>query len=155
MSGVASSIRLKSKRLCPFDSIAMSERLPSVFLRHHVCWEGLLADVRRRKSRGKLPTDVHLLDLSGQRSGKAWPTLKEVLKEFSVVYTLDLTGAHFNDVEPLVEALGGLYKMKRLRIGDNLFNLEDIEKLVSAMRRSNANNGPTWIEVGCDPALNK
>ena len=134
----------------------MSERLPSVFLRHHVCWEGLLADVRRRKARGTLPTDVHLLDLSGQRSGKAWPTLKEVLKEFSIAFTLDLTGAQINAaVEPLVEALGGLYKMKRLRIGDNLLHAEDIEKLVSAMRRSNANNGPTWIEVGCDPALNK
>ena len=104
----------------------MSERLPSVFLRHHLCWEGLLADVRRRKARGTLPPDVHLLDLSGQRSGKAWPTLKEVLKEFSIAFTLDLTGAQINAVEPLVEALGGLYKMKRLRVGKNSLKLEDI-----------------------------
>ena len=71
----------------------MSERLPLVSFREHLCWDGLLEDVRRRKARGTLPTEVHVLDLSGQRSGKAWPTLKKVLKEFSIAFTLDLTGA--------------------------------------------------------------
>jgi len=76
-----------------------------------------------------------------------------VLDHFGVAFTLDLTGAQITAVEPLVEALGGLYKMKRLRIGDNPMSAEDIETLVAFMRRFNAKNGPSWVEVGGDPAL--
>ena len=146
--GTLASSRLWLERAQAWRPFAMADpRPPRESFRRQRTWQEVLEEARRRRAAGRLQAIVHLLDLSGPRTGKVWPSLSDILGHFEIAWTVDLSGVQLKTAEPLIEALRAT-RIKRLRLGGTLLPADHMLKIVSAMREINEKKGPTWLEVG-------
>ena len=147
--GTLASSRLWLERAQAWRPFAMAAdpRPPRESFRRQRTWQEVLEEARRRRAAGRLQAIVHLLDLSGPRTGKVWPSLSDILGHFEIAWTVDLSGVQLKTAEPLIEALRAT-RIKRLRLGGTLLPADHMLKIVSAMREINEKKGPTWLEVG-------